>query len=79
MKTHELKILPKYFNEIWRGTKRFELRKDDRAYQIRDEVKLMEWDGNEYTGAAVTLTISYVLVDVPDYGLKDGYVILGLQ
>lgn len=79
MKTHELKILTEYFKEVWIGTKRFELRKDDRDYQIWDEVKLMEWDGKEYTGASITMTINYVLRNVPEYGLKEGYVILGIE
>jgi hypothetical protein len=79
MRTHELKILPEYFNELWVGTKRFELRKDDKEYQILDEVKLMEWNGKEYTGASIGFTINYVLRDVPHFGLKEGYVILGLQ
>lgn len=34
MKKHELKILPQYFQAVWSGIKTFELRKDDRDYQL---------------------------------------------
>lgn len=52
---HEVKILPEYFRQVFvrpgEGTKRFELRKDDRNYQIGDSVTLREWIPEEgYTG-----------------------------
>ena len=34
MKIHELKILPKYYEKVLSGEKRFELRKDDRNFKI---------------------------------------------
>lgn len=33
MKIHELKILPKYYEKVLSGEKRFELRKDDRNFK----------------------------------------------
>lgn len=48
---HDLKITPKYFDDVWNGIKRFELRKDDRDYQIGDTLLLREWDGEKYTGS----------------------------
>lgn len=75
-KTHELKILPTYYNEVENGIKNFELRKDDRDYRVGDYLKLKEWN-NEYTGRVFYVRISYILKNCPDYGLKKGYVILG--
>lgn len=45
--TIELKIAPKYFAEVYVGRKTFELRKNDRDFQVGDFVRLREWkDGD---------------------------------
>ncbi|MFK4941218.1 DUF3850 domain-containing protein [Lactococcus petauri] len=36
MKTHELKLDVKYFNEVKNGTKNFEIRKNDRDFKVGD-------------------------------------------
>lgn len=77
MKCHELKIKPEYYEKVTRGIKRFELRKDDRAYEVGDHVMFKEWDG-DYTGRQTRWkTIHYILRNCPEYGLMDGYCILG--
>lgn len=73
----EKKILPEYFNEVIHDRKKFEIRKDEDGLQIGDAIILKEWDGKKYTGRAVGRRITYVLRDVPEYGLMPGYVILG--
>ena len=76
--THILKCLPLYFNEVKEHRKRFELRKDDRDYKVGDKIILKEWDGEEYTGREIPkIKIQYILRDCPEYGLKEGYCILG--
>ena len=79
MKQHELKILPQYFQAVWSGIKTFELRKDDRDYQRGDILVLREWDGEKYTGSAICVKVTYILQDAEKYGLKDGYVIMGIR
>lgn len=74
---HELKILPEYYAAVTDDCKRFELRKDDRDYQVDDILALEEWDGEKYTGNLAQRRIRYILRDCPEYGLKDGYCILG--
>lgn len=74
---HELKILPEYFEAVDENYKRFELRKDDRDYQVGDIVALEEWDGEKYTGKFTSRKIEYILRDCPQYGLADGFCILG--
>ncbi|MBO4889871.1 MAG: DUF3850 domain-containing protein [Lachnospiraceae bacterium] len=77
-KIHELKILPEYFRAVTNREKQFELRKDDRNFKVGDLIVLKEWDGNEYTGRQAGLyIITYILRDCEEYGLKDGYCILG--
>lgn len=73
----EKKILPKYFDEVKSGNKNFELREDEDDIQPGDILVLKEWKNGEYTGEKVTKTVMYVLRNVPQYGLMDGYCIIG--
>jgi len=76
-KRHEIKIRPEYYKSVIAGMKTFELRENDRQYEVGDEVKLMEWDEEGFTGRYHTITITYVLQNVPEYGLADGFCIFG--
>ena len=77
--THELKIFPKYYEDILSRNKNFELRKDDRNYQVGDLITFREWTGKKYTGAEIrNVPIVYILRNAEEYGLKKGYCILGL-
>ena len=75
----EKKILPEYYHAVRIREKTFELRKDDSDYQLGDMLILREWDGEQYTGKTIHREITYILRDVPQYGLMEGYCILGLQ
>ena len=78
MKTIKKKILPKYFGDVVTGAKQFELRKDDDDIQVGDELELIEWDG-EPTGKVVRCDVTYVLRNCVEYGLMDGYCIVGIS
>ena len=43
MNNHDLKINPVHYNNVIQGTKTFEIRKNDRAFQKGDEVTLWWW------------------------------------
>lgn len=78
MQIHTLKIKPKYFKAVMLGLKNFELRKDDREYKVGDLITLKEYNNGEYTGNEIkNIPINYILRDCPEYGLKEGYCILG--
>jgi len=73
--THELKILPQYFEDILHNSKNFEIRKNDRNYKVGDILILEEWDNGKYTGRKVTRSVGYIT----DYAQKDNYVVMGLR
>lgn len=77
--THNIKIEPQYYEAALRGDKKFECRKDDRGYQVNDDVILEEYDPQteQYTGRWQQVRISYVLRNCPEYGIMDGYCIFG--
>lgn len=74
---HELKTLPEYFMAVSDGRKNFEIRRTDRDYKTGDSVILKEWTGTEFTGREVKRDIRYILRERPEYGLMQGYCILG--
>lgn len=76
---HELKCWPEYFTAVWNFTKPFEIRKNDRNFQVGDTLKLREWEPatETYTGAWVTRQVSFITL-FPE-GLRDGYVCMGLK
>lgn len=71
----EKKILPTFFTAVVSGKKKFEIRKDEDKLSVGDKVRLREWDGSKYTGKSCTVLVTYVLRDMPEYGLKVGYCI----
>jgi len=77
--THELKIIPKWFDDVNEYRKNFEIRKDDRNYHFGDYLLLKEWDHGSYTGREVLRRIDYIYYGDDTYGLSKGYVILGLD
>ena len=76
---HELKIGTCYFGDVQSGIKSFELRKNDRGFEVGHILWLREYDPMKeiYTGESVRKAITYIL-NGGDFGLMEGYVILGL-
>ena len=74
MTDHELKIIPRFFTDVARFAKRYEVRKNDRDFKEGDHIVLREWDGTDYTGRQILGYIDYVLTaeDFPE-GIKEGY------
>lgn len=80
-RTHKLKILPHYLDRILSGQKRFEIRKNDRDFQVGDWVQLIEtfdenWDVSKprpINARSVQVQIIYI----SDFEQKPGYVVFG--
>lgn len=73
---HYVKINRNYFDRIYDGVKTFEVRFNDRDYQVGDFLKftIINIDGS--SGSTV---LSYKIVYVHSgLGMQDGFVILGI-
>lgn len=77
MKHHYLKILPEYYEEVLSGNKTFEVRFNDRDYQVNDILHLKEFENGNYTGRELVKVISYILND-SDF-CRDGFVVLAIK
>ena len=76
-KTHEIKIVTSYWDDIVTGKKTFELRKNDRGYKVGDKLKMLEIRAGKFTGRTIEADIVYMLEDYT--GLSEGYCILGIK
>jgi Domain of unknown function (DUF3850) len=74
----EIKILAEFYHLVSDGTKTFEVRFNDRDYQVGDVLVLKDWTGTEYTGHQCTVQVTYVLQG-GQYGIEAGYVVLGIK
>lgn len=72
----ELKIRQEYFEAVISKEKTFEIRYDDRNFQVGDVLVLREYEGY-YTGRTVIAKVTYVLSDFE--GLKEGYVVMSIK
>ncbi|MBQ0097361.1 MAG: DUF3850 domain-containing protein [Oscillospiraceae bacterium] len=73
---HELKIKKKYFYDIIKGIKKFEVRKNDRNFKVGDYLALNEFE-EDYTGRSCLVKVIYLL-DNPEY-CKEGFVVMGIR
>lgn len=85
MTTHRLKIQEQYADAVLDGTKTFEIRKDDRGYEVGDEIvfDVVTNEGYAVEAAArhplngATYRIDYILDDFE--GLAQKYVALAIS
>ena len=79
MTVHELKCWPEYFEALVTDRKKFELRKDDRGFQVHDKLVIREWNPGTtgYTGMALDFEVTYILRD--HEGLSPGWIIMGVE
>lgn len=80
MKTHILKTDPTAFADVLSGAKTFEIRFNDRGFEVGDTLQLLETehDGADmragapliYTGREITKTVSHIQTG---YGLAEGW------
>ena len=76
MVTHNLKVLTKFFDRVRDGSKKFEIRFNDRNYTTGDFVLLQEYSitSPHYSGRVIKKKIGFIA----DYEQKEGYVVFTL-
>jgi hypothetical protein len=87
MKQHLLKTDSEEFDDIAKGLKTFEMRLNDRDYQVDDQLILLKTlftaaamkNGSPlyYTGDALRLRVTHILSG-PAYGLMEGWVVMSI-
>lgn len=92
---HELKTWPRFFDDMRREAKRFDLRKeDDRKFHNGDVILYREWDpemepagdpvqgmekSHRYTGRDFKAMVTYCMRHEDFEGVPENYVILGIK
>lgn len=73
---HYLKILPEYYEAVATGKKSFEIRKNDRNYQVGDTLVIQEYfpDTDKFSGRSVLREITYIT----EYAQKENYVVMAI-
>ncbi|EEJ42664.1 DUF3850 domain-containing protein [Leuconostoc mesenteroides] len=91
MKIHELKLDTFYFYDVKSGLKTFEIRKNDRDYQVGDVLALSAFKEGSYKHRMRYIleyesvdiheadTIFFYITYITDYEQKDGYVVMGIE
>ena len=79
MTVHELKIKPEYYRDVVSGDKTFEIRKNDRNYQVGDLLVLSEFRNGDLTGSCVRCIVSYLIKGSEELGLDKDWCVLGIH
>lgn len=76
--THELKTWPACFAAVESGAKPFDVRENDRNYQVGDVLLLREYEPEteHYSGRTLLRSVSYVLLG-GSFGLEAGWCVVG--
>jgi hypothetical protein len=79
LKTHTLKVWPKYFIELMYDIKKFEIRENDRDYKIGDHLILHEFDPDtkQFTGRALMRSVNHIHPG-GSMGIPDNLVVMSL-
>lgn len=72
---HPLKTWLGYFQAIYRGDKTFEIRENDRDYQVGDYLCLLEYnpDCETYTSRTLVVVVTYI------FNLSDNFVVMAIR
>ena len=91
--THELKIWPEYFGKVWNGRMRFQLRRNDRDFQVGDQLLLKEYRPDPgvdlvefgYTGRELLVRVDFIMrAEDTTFGsawakISIGYIIMSIS
>lgn len=79
MKKHYLKTWPEYFEEVLAGTKRFEVRRNDRGFKKGDILILQEYipEESSFTGRQISCLVTYFLHGQA-FGISSGHCVMSI-
>ena len=74
---HKLKTWPEFYDRLEDGTKKFEIRENDRDFKVGDLLWLCCWDPEmkKRTGRHITMRVTYIT----DFQQKPGFVVMGIE
>lgn len=74
---HELKLREQFYGSVLAGLKTFEVRFNDRNYQVGDVLVLKEWDWvqERFSGREIEKEVTYIT----NYEQKDGYIVMSIK
>lgn len=75
---HDLKTESKYFQDIVKCVKKFEVRKNDRNFKVGDTLKLREISNGKFTGQEYFVYIIYILPG-GQFGIEKDYCVMGIK
>ena len=77
---HNLKTWPAQFHDVKYGLKRFEIRKNDRDYQVGNLLLLQELnpDTRIYSGDECLVVVDYVMTEFPCHAVLDGFAVMSI-
>jgi hypothetical protein len=81
-KTHDLKIWPRFFEDVVSGKKRYEVRVDDRWFRLGDLLNLREYDPkkSDYTGRTVSVIVTHITYgNEPPHLVPADVVVMGIE
>jgi Domain of unknown function (DUF3850) len=88
MRVHYLKTWPVFFKQVKSGSKNYEVRRNDRDYDVGDTLVLQEWDpeiakkdsnpSSGYTGNDVRVVVTHLLLASECEGIVAGFCVLGI-
>lgn len=80
MAIHELKTVSKYYQDVKKGIKPFEVRLNDRDFKKGDILRLREIDDSgNYTQDFIERRITYIMTNESHPGIHHNYVVMGLS
>jgi hypothetical protein len=77
VKIHNLKTWPEYYKAVASGAKPFEIRRNDRGFEVGHVLRLNEFDPatGRYCGRFAERIVTYIT----DFEQQPGFVVMGLR
>ena len=78
-KIHKLKLVQPFFDDVWIGSKTFEIRKNDRDYKVGDILTLCEYNevNQKETDRYIVAEITYILKEY--FSISNGFVVMSID